>query len=93
MHEIRSQKATESALQNLINQVRDGYRESIPLVVGIHTGGAWVATRLCETLQWAVPATLDISLWSGRFRNQWSQMFRDHRPNASAVERREYLAH
>ena len=62
MHEIRSKKATEAALQNLIDQVHDAYTGSIPLVVGIHTGGAWVASRLCEALQWAEPATLDISL-------------------------------
>ncbi len=67
MHEIRSQKATKAALQNLINQVRNGYRGNIPLVVGIHTGGAWVASRLCEALQWAAPATLDISLYRDDF--------------------------
>ncbi len=67
MHEIRSQKATEAALQNLIDQVRDGYRGSIPLVVGIHTGGAWIASRLCEALQWVAPATIDISLYRDDF--------------------------
>jgi len=67
MHEIRSQKATETALQNLINQVRDSYVDAAPLVVGIHTGGAWVATRLCEALGWDEPATLDISLYRDDF--------------------------
>ena len=67
MHEIRSQKATEAALQTLTGQVRDGYARSIPLVVGIHTGGAWVASRLCQALQWEEPATLDISLYRDDF--------------------------
>ena len=30
MHEIRSQKATETALQNLISQVRNGYVDNAP---------------------------------------------------------------
>ena len=32
-------------------------------MVGIHTGGVWVAQRLCATLGWAAPATLDVSFY------------------------------
>lgn len=67
MHEVRSQRATENALRNLINQVDNAYHRGTPLVVGIHTGGAWVATRLCEALQWNEPAMLDISLYRDDF--------------------------
>ncbi len=39
-----------------------------PLMVGIHTGGAWVATRLHEKLNIAEPlATLDISFYRDDF--------------------------
>lgn len=67
MREIRSQTATEAALLTLITDVRDHYTNERPLVVGIHTGGAWVATRLCEALHWDPPATLDISLYRDDF--------------------------
>ena len=67
MHEVRSQRATENALGNLINQVDNAYHRGTPLVVGIHTGGAWVATRLCEALQRNEPAMLDISLYRDDF--------------------------
>ena len=67
MREIRSQTATEAALLKLITDVRDHYANERPLVVGIHTGGAWVAARLCEALHWDPPATLDISLYRDDF--------------------------
>ena len=67
MYEVRSQRATENALRNLINQVDNAYHRGNPLVVGIHPGGAWVATRLCEALQWNEPAMLDISLYRDDF--------------------------
>lgn len=34
-----------------------------PLVVGIHTGGVWVAQRLCAALGWPEPAALDVSFY------------------------------
>lgn len=34
-----------------------------PVVVGIHTGGAWVAQALCARLGWPAPATLDVSFY------------------------------
>jgi len=67
MREIRSQKATDNALQSLITKVRSAYPNGAPLVIGIHTGGAWVASRLCEKLNWGPPATLDISLYRDDF--------------------------
>ncbi|HAN79848.1 MAG TPA: bifunctional pyr operon transcriptional regulator/uracil phosphoribosyltransferase PyrR, partial [Gammaproteobacteria bacterium] len=67
MREIRSQKETEAALVNLIGQVKETYLDEQPLVVGIHTGGAWIASRICEQLHWDEPATLDISLYRDDF--------------------------
>ena len=67
MREIRSQQETVAALAHLIEQVREIYSEEQPLVVGIHTGGAWIAARICEQLHWGEPATLDISLYRDDF--------------------------
>lgn len=67
MREIRSQTATEATLLTLISEVRENYVDERPLVVGIHKGGAWVATRLCESLRWDPPATLDISFYRDDF--------------------------
>ena len=67
MREIRSQQETVAALAHLIEQVREIYSEEQPLVVGIHTGGAWIAARICEQLHWDEPATLDISLYRDDF--------------------------
>lgn len=67
MREIRSQKETIDALAHLIRQVKHAYSNEQPLVVGIHTGGAWVASRICNQLHWDEPATLDISLYRDDF--------------------------
>lgn len=67
MREIRSQTETEAALLTLIAEVRENYADERLLVVGIHTGGAWVAARLCKALHWGPPATLDISLYRDDF--------------------------
>lgn len=68
MHEIRSQKETIDALAHLIGLVKETYLDEQPLVVGIHTGGAWIASRICEQLHWDEPATLDISLYRDDFK-------------------------
>ena len=67
MREIRSQNETVYALTHLIRQVEQTYRDEPPLVVGIHTGGAWIASRICNQLNWGKPATLDISLYRDDF--------------------------
>ncbi len=67
MREIRSQKETVDALAHLIRQVKQTYSTEQPLVVGIHTGGAWIASRICNQLHWDEPATLDISLYRDDF--------------------------
>ncbi len=67
MREIRSQKETVDALAHLIRQVKQTYATEQPLVVGIHTGGAWIASRICNQLHWDEPATLDISLYRDDF--------------------------
>ena len=67
MREIRSQKETVAALAHLIEQVKEIYSDEQPLVVGIHTGGAWIAARICEQLHWDEPATLDISFYRDDF--------------------------
>jgi len=51
-------------LQTLLNN----HRISNPLMVGIHTGGAWVAQSLHDTLSISEPlATLDISFYRDDF--------------------------
>ncbi len=67
MREMRSQKATQKALLKLIYQIEKFYNDEIPIVVGIQTGGAWIAKMICESLSWEEPATLDISLYRDDF--------------------------
>ncbi len=67
MTEIRSKKAVQKALDRLTDSVGKAYTTP-PLVVGIHTGGVWVAERLCQTLGWGAPATLDIALYRDDFQ-------------------------
>ena len=66
MSEIRSNKAVQKALDRLIDSVKRAYAQP-PLVVGIHTGGVWVARALCERLGWPEPAMLDIALYRDDF--------------------------
>lgn len=66
MTEIRSAAEVEAALERLAEQVSNAFTTE-PLVIGLHTGGAWVAERLCQKLGWAVPATLDVSLYRDDF--------------------------
>jgi pyrimidine operon attenuation protein/uracil phosphoribosyltransferase len=67
MTEIRSKKAVQKALDRLTDSVRRAYTTP-PLVVGIHTGGVWVAEHLCQALGWEAPATLDIALYRDDFQ-------------------------
>ena len=57
-----SEPALEPALERMAQGVR-ALALPDPLVVGIHTGGVWVAQRLCALLGWAAPATLDVSFY------------------------------
>ncbi len=61
----------DTLLGNLIAQLRDHLeRHQIdnPLIVGIHTGGAWLAQRMHEELAITDPlATLDISFYRDDF--------------------------
>ncbi len=66
MTEIRSAAQVEKALSQLTDQVRDAFSEP-PLVIGLHTGGVWVANALCQRLGWPSPATLDVSLYRDDF--------------------------
>jgi len=66
MTEVRSAEAVSQALNALIGSVGAAYEEP-PLVVGLHTGGVWIAERLCQALGWDAPATLDISLYRDDF--------------------------
>jgi pyrimidine operon attenuation protein/uracil phosphoribosyltransferase len=66
MDKVRSENAVDKAMAALITQVSASYQKQ-PLVVGIHTGGAWVAKAICKVLDWGEPATLDISLYRDDF--------------------------
>ena len=66
MDKVRSENAVDKAMAVLITQVSASYQKQ-PLVVGIHTGGAWVAKAICKVLDWGEPATLDISLYRDDF--------------------------
>ena len=66
MTDVRSAAEVEQALNILIDAIGKAYPEP-PLVVGLHTGGVWVAEAVCERLGWHAPATLDISLYRDDF--------------------------
>ena len=57
--------SAEEAMQTLTESVLRAYRDlPAPVIVGIHTGGAWVAERLRRTLGVAAPiSTLDIGFY------------------------------
>ena len=65
--EIRSKSETQKILANLIESIRIEFVNSEPLVVGIHKGGAWIASEICRNLKWMNPASLDISLYRDDF--------------------------
>ncbi len=67
MREIRSQKATQQVMYELIDRIKEFYADETPLVIGIQTGGAWIAKAICQRLNWEKPATLDISLYRDDF--------------------------
>jgi pyrimidine operon attenuation protein/uracil phosphoribosyltransferase len=57
----------EQLLANLIAKVRDDLASSTA-IVGIHTGGVWLAERLHQDLQLSLPlGTLDVSFYRDDF--------------------------
>lgn len=58
-------------LDHLIRTMENGLREYLnlePLMIGIHTGGVWIAESLHRTLQMSEPlGTLDISFYRDDF--------------------------
>ncbi len=57
----------EQLLANLIAQVRDDLASSTA-IVGIHTGGVWLAERLHQDLRLSLPlGTLDVSFYRDDF--------------------------
>jgi pyrimidine operon attenuation protein / uracil phosphoribosyltransferase len=52
----------DAALERMVQGVR-ALALDAPAVVGIHTGGVWVAQHLCARLGWDAPATLDASFY------------------------------
>ena len=67
MAKIRSEMQTQRALNKLVRLIKRKFTGHPPLVIGIHTGGAWVAYEICRQLDWTKPATLDISLYRDDF--------------------------
>jgi len=61
----------ELNLDHLIRTMENGLREYLnldPLMIGIHTGGVWIAESLHRTLQMSEPlGTLDISFYRDDF--------------------------
>jgi len=61
----------ELNLDHLIRTLEDGLREYLnldPLMIGIHTGGVWIAESLHRTLRMSEPlGTLDISFYRDDF--------------------------
>lgn len=54
---------TENAIARLVDELRQALsaQANAPLIVGIRTGGLWLAQRLCRELSLPAPASLDIS--------------------------------
>lgn len=66
MIEVRSAAQVSRALSELTEAIGQAYSEP-PLVIGLHTGGVWIAQHVCQALNWSTPATLDISLYRDDF--------------------------
>ena len=62
---------TEQCLEQMATELRDLIRQrglESPLMIGIHTGGVWVAEKLYEKLQLSEPlGSLDISFYRDDF--------------------------
>jgi pyrimidine operon attenuation protein/uracil phosphoribosyltransferase len=57
----------DAAMMRMVEQLRPMLKRD-PLMVGIHTGGAWVAERLHQLLEFKEPlGTLDISFYRDDF--------------------------
>lgn len=69
MTEIRSPDAVDRALSALIAQIQAAY-DAPPQVVGLRTGGAWIAQRICAALEWPDPAILDVALYRDDFETR-----------------------
>ena len=68
MHNIASPEELLEQLSAQIQDILSQKKIEQPLMVGIHTGGAWVAERLHQRLQIEEPlATLDISFYRDDF--------------------------
>lgn len=52
----------EDAIERLVEGVRALHLDE-PLAVGVHTGGVWVAERVCDALGLPAPAVLDASFY------------------------------
>lgn len=57
----------ESAYQNLLKQVEQGIGHSPGMLVGVHSGGAWIAERLAKDLNAQREQALDLGFLSSAF--------------------------
>ena len=71
MHDGQKNNEVEQLIKNMGQQLASrisGYEKDKLLMIGIHTGGVWVAQRLCELLELELPiGTLDISFYRDDF--------------------------
>ena len=63
-----SQTQIDALLQSMAADIRDRLGDSKPLLIGIHTGGVWVAQALLDTLGSREPlGILDVSFYRDDF--------------------------
>lgn len=63
---LRTTAQITQILDQLAASLNAAYPDA-PRLIGLHTGGAWIATELAERLAWTEPAFLDISLYRDDF--------------------------
>ena len=63
---LRTTAQITEILDQLARRIKGAYAEP-PRLIGLHTGGAWVAHQLASRLNWAEPAYLDVSLYRDDF--------------------------
>jgi len=66
MTTLRSDREIEALLIRMAANIEATYPVP-PRLIGLHTGGAWIAQELSTRLNWEEPAYLDISLYRDDF--------------------------
>ena len=63
---LRTTAQITQSLDQMASALESAYSDP-PRLIGLHTGGAWIAAELAKRLAWVEPAFLDVSLYRDDF--------------------------